>query len=42
MKVVMFLSPKICAHKETKDINTKAINMVTNKNEANTLRKHIL
>ena len=28
------LSPKICVPKETKDINVKAFNMITNKNEA--------
>ena len=27
------LSPKICALKETKDINVKVFNMLTNKNE---------
>ena len=29
-----FVSPKICVPKETKDINVKAFNMITNKNEA--------
>ena len=28
------LSPKICIPKETKDINVKAFNMITNKDEA--------
>ena len=28
------LSPKICVPKETKDINVKVFNMITNKNEA--------
>ena len=28
------LSPKICIPKETKDINVKALNMITNKDEA--------
>ena len=36
-----FLSPKICVTKETKDINLKAFNMLTNKNEAKTMIKHI-
>ena len=35
------LSPKICVPKETKDISVKAINMITNKNEAKTMTKHI-
>ena len=35
------LSPKICIAKETKDINVKAFNMITNKNEAKTMKKHI-
>ena len=35
------LSPKICLPKETKDINVKAFNMITNKNEAKTMTKHI-
>ena len=35
------LSPKICVPKETKDINIKAFNMITNKNEAKTTTKHI-
>ena len=28
------LSPKICVPKETKDINVKVFNMITNKDEA--------
>ena len=35
------LSPKICVSKETKDIYVKACNMITNKNEAKTMEKHI-
>ena len=35
------LSPKICVPKETKDINVKAFNMIKNKNEAETMTKHI-
>ena len=35
------LSSKICAPKETKDINGKAFNMITNKNEAKAMREHI-
>ena len=35
------LSPKICLPSETKDINVKAFNMITNKNEAKTMTKHI-
>ena len=35
------LSPKICVPKETKDINVKAFNMATNKNEAKAMTKHI-
>ena len=35
------LSPKICVPKETKDINVKAFNTIANKNEANTMPKHI-
>ena len=33
------LSSKICVLKETKDINVKALNMLTNKNEAKTMKK---
>ena len=35
------LSPKICIPKETKDINVKAFNMITNKNKDKTMAKHI-
>ena len=35
------LSPKICVPKETKDINVKAFNTITNKNESKTVTKHI-
>ena len=35
------LSPKICVPKKTKDINVKVFSMITNKNEAKTMTKHI-
>ena len=35
------LSPKICAPKETKDINVKTFNMITNKDEAKAMTEHI-
>ena len=35
------LSPKICASEEAKDINVKAFNMITKKNKATTMAKHI-
>ena len=35
------LSPKICVLEETKDINVKAFNMITNKNEAKAIKEHI-
>ena len=35
------LSPKKCVPKETKDINVKAYNMITNRNVAKALREHI-
>ena len=35
------LSPKICVPKETKDINVKSFNMITNKNEAKAIAKQI-
>ena len=35
------LSPKIYVPKETKEINAKAFKMITNKNEAKTMIKHI-
>ena len=36
-----FLSPKICVPKETKDINVKAFNMITNKNEAKAMTEFV-
>ena len=35
------LSPKICVPSKTKNINGKAFNMVTNKNEVKTMTKCI-
>ena len=35
------LSPKLCVPKEKKDINIKAFNMMTKKNEAKAKKKHI-
>ena len=35
------LSPKICVPKETKVVNVKAFNMITNKNEAKTKADYI-
>ena len=35
------LSPKLCVPKETKDINAKAFNMITNKNEAKAMSEYI-
>ena len=35
------LSQKICVTKETKDINIKVFHMITNKEEAKTMTKHI-
>ena len=35
------LLPKTCVPKETKDINVKVFNIITNKNEAKTMPKHI-
>ena len=35
------LSPKICVPKETKDINVKAFNMITNKDETKATAEHI-
>ena len=35
------LSPKICVPKETKHINVKAFNMITNKDEAKAMTEHI-
>ena len=36
------LSSKICVPKETKDIDVKAFNMITNKNETKAMTEHIL
>ena len=35
------LSPKICVPKEINDINVKAFDMITNKNETKTIAKYI-
>ena len=35
------LSPKMCVPKETKDVNVKAFNMITNKDEAWAMTEHI-
>ena len=35
------LSAKLCVQKETKHINVKTFNMITNKNEAKTMENHI-
>ena len=35
------LSPKLCVPKETKDINVKAFNMITDKNEAKAMTEDI-
>ena len=35
------LSPKICVSKETKDVNVKVFNIISNKNGAKTVAKHI-
>ena len=35
------LSPKICVPKETKDINVKEFNMITNENEDKAMTEHI-
>ena len=35
------ISPKICVPKETKDINVKAFNMITDKDEAKAMTEHI-
>ena len=36
------LSPKICVAKETKDINVKAFNIITNKIETKAMTEHVL
>ena len=33
--------PQICVRKETKDINAKIFNMITNKNEAKAMAEYI-
>ena len=38
---VNYLFMKICVPNKTKDVNVKVFNMITNKREAKTLRKHI-
>ena len=35
------LTPKTCVPKETKDINVKAFNNITNKNEAQAMKKFL-
>ena len=35
------LSPKICVPKEPKGVNVKALNMITNKDEAKAMTEHI-
>ena len=35
------LSPKSCVAKDIKDINDKIFNLITNKNKANAMTKHI-
>ena len=35
------LSPKMCVWKETKEINVKGFYMITNKNEAKSMKKYI-
>ena len=35
------VSPKICVPKETKDINVKIFNMITNKDKANAMTENI-
>ena len=36
------LSPKICAPKETKDMNVKAFNIITNKYQAKAMKEHFM
>ena len=40
-RIYNVLSPKICLPKETKYINVQVFNMITNKNAAKTMAKHI-
>ena len=35
------LAPKLCVPKEKQDMNIKAFNMITNKNEAKAMTEHI-
>ena len=35
----MSYSPEICISKETKEVNVKAFNVITNKDEAKTMTK---
>ena len=35
------LTPKICVQKDRKNINVKGLNIITNKNGAKTMKKHI-
>ena len=41
IRTLNVLSPKMCVLNETKDINVKAFNMITNKIEAKKMTKHI-
>ena len=41
-EVVMFYLQKICVSKERKDINVRAFNMITNKNEPKAMTEHVL
>ena len=40
-EICKVLPPKICALKETKDINVKGFNMITNKEDAKAITEHI-
>ena len=40
-RICNVLSPKVCVLKKTKDMNVKAFNMITNKNEAKATAEHI-
>ena len=42
VEVVMTYCKKSVFQKKTKDTNVKAFNMITNKSEAKTMKKHIL
>ena len=41
LEVVMPYLQKLCVVKEAKDINVKTFNVITNKNEAKAMTKHI-